>query len=58
MHSEVLVSSLLLLFYFRSETSKKSEFPVKSGVEIRQCVYYNLFPLTAPVKLVTFAKYK
>lgn len=28
-HSEVLVSSLSLLFYFRLETSKKSEFPVK-----------------------------
>ncbi|KAF4799835.1 hypothetical protein TURU_050969 [Turdus rufiventris] len=33
------------------ETSKKSEFPVKSRVEIRQGVYYILFPLTAPVKL-------
>lgn len=56
--SELLVSSLSLLFYFRLETSKKSEFPVKSRVEMRQRVYYNLFPLIAPVKLVTFTKYK
>lgn len=57
-HSEALVSPLSLSFYFRLETSKKSEFPVKSRVEICQRVYYSLFPLTAPVKVVTFTKYK